>query len=155
MTAIFNTLYNVDMFIADPNSSGLIVRNNILSSQAAGGCPAMSVDTSFTHDYNLFSASGYDPGNEPNRKIEAASSTFVNAPIDFSIKSTSLAKDNGNPTEEPAFSVFQSRYGIDIRKDLSGGARPAVATDWDIGAIEFGSVGSVAPAVPKNLRMAP
>jgi hypothetical protein len=153
MTAIFNTFYNVDMFIADPNSSGLIVRNNIFSTQATGGCPAMSVDTSFTHDYNLFSASGYDPSNEPNRKIEVASSTFVNAPTDFNIKSTSLAKDNGNPTVEPAFAAFQSRYGIDIRKDFTGGARPAVATDWDIGAFEVRSGDAAAPAVPKNPRV--
>ena len=46
------------------------------------------------------------------------------------------------------FALFQSRYGVDIRKDVAGKKRPA--TTWDIGAYEFGA--GIAPLPPSGVR---
>ena len=155
-TAIYNTVYNSDMFVAIPNGSApIVVRNNVFSTKNTtyNTCPGMGVDVAFTHDYNLFSSASDDPGNEANRKLEAAGSTFVSAPADLSLKSASLAKDNASPAEEPAFAVFQSRYGIDIRKDIFGGVRP-YGTRWDIGAYEFRGGGiSGQPKTPNIIQI--
>jgi hypothetical protein len=141
LAAIFNTVYNVSMFAADPNGSGTTrIYNNIFSTKNTtyADCTALDVEATFTHDYNLFSSSAYDPGSETNRKIEAASSTFSSPGTNFSILATSLAVGNANPTEEAAFNTFYGRYNRDIRSDILGTTRPQNST-WDIGAYEYGS----------------
>ena len=147
VTMLFNTIHDVDMFVAVPTGSGITVRNNIFSSKrTAAGCAALDVGVSFTHDYNLFSAAGYDPGNEPN-KVTAAP-LFVNAAAgNFGLQAGSPAVNAANPADEVAFALFQERYGFSIRKDYVGTVRPQ-GTRWDIGAYEYISGGSPSPRIP-------
>ncbi len=64
---------------------------------------------------------------------------FVNAAGgDFNLKTGSPAIDGG--AVEAAYATFQQLYGIDIRKDKAGRARPQGAA-WDMGAYEFASGG--------------
>ncbi len=149
VTMVFNTVHDVDMFVAIAVGTSPTVRNNIFSSKrTAPGCAALDVSVPFTHDYNLFSAAGYDPGSEPN-KVTAAP-LFVNAAGgNFALQAGSPAVNAASPTEEAAFAAFQARYGFSIRKDFAGTARPQGAR-WDIGAYEYPSGGSpVPPPVPR------
>lgn len=148
-TAIFNTFYNVDVFFALPPSSAT-ARGNILASQMVNACSPNLIEGTLTHDYNLFSVSSYDPGTEAHRVV--GDPKFVNAStLNFSLQPTSPAIGKAIPTEEPAFSAFQTRYGIDIRKDMLGVVRPQGGT-WDIGAFEGSSVSSALSA-PLNPRV--
>ncbi|MBE0568479.1 MAG: hypothetical protein IH577_02230 [Deltaproteobacteria bacterium] len=146
-TMLFNTVHDVDMFVGVPTGSGITVRNNIFSSKrTAAGCAALDVDVSFAHDYNLFSAAGYDPGSEPN-KVTAVP-LFVNAAAgNFALQAGSPAVNAANPAEEAAFAAFQARYGFGIKKDFAGTARPQ-GTRWDIGAFEYPSGGAPVPRIP-------
>lgn len=153
-TMLFNTVHDVDMFVGIPTGSGITVKNNIFSSKrTAAGCTAIDVDVSFTHDYNLYSAAGYDPGSEANKVV--ANPLFVDASsANFALQAASPAVHAGNPVEEAAFAAFQTRYGFGIKKDYLGTARPQGAR-WDIGAYEYPS-GTSAPRVPnppENLRV--
>lgn len=144
VTMLFNTVHDVDMFVGIPTGSGITVKNNIFSSKrTAAGCTALDVNISFTHDYNLFSAAGYDPGSEPNKVT--ADPLFVNAgAANFALQASSPAVNAAAPTEEAAFAAFQARYGFSIRKDFAGTARPQ-GTRWDIGAYEYYSGGAPVP----------
>jgi hypothetical protein len=146
---LFNTFHDVDLFVGIPAGSGIVVRNNIFSSKRGSACSAFDVGPAYTHDYNLFSASSYDPGSEAHRVV--GDPKFVAAGSNFSLQSTSPAIDAANPTEEAAFTTFKSRYGIDLRKDFSGKPRPQGAR-WDIGAYELQTSGMTAPS---NLRFVP
>ncbi len=157
VTMLFNTVHDVDMFVAIPVGSGVTVKNNIFSSKrAAAGCPALGVDVAFTHDYNLFSAAGYDPGNEANKVT--ADPLFVNAGAgNFALQANSPAIDKASPSEEAAFAAFQARYGFSIKRDYAGTVRPQ-GTRWDIGAYEYLSGGSPGPGLrtpnpPSNIQV--
>ena len=149
-TALFNTAYNVDMFLAAPAGGTLTARGNIFSTKQ-GSCPATDVGITFTHSFNLWASSGYIPGSESGSQVEAAASTFTNPGTDFSLKSASLAINNANSTEETAFASYQSRYGVNIRKDFFGNSRPSLATDWDLGAYEYTSENGMSP--PRSVRI--
>jgi hypothetical protein len=157
-SALFNTVYNADMFVAIPHGAGgpLTVSNNIFSARntAHNDCTALAIGPAFTHDYNLFSQAADDPGAEAHRRIEAPAATFVQPGVDFQLRSSSLAVDNADPATAAAFSAFQTRYGIDLRKDMAGTARPQGAA-WDIGAHEYsdGSTDTSAPAAPSQLSV--
>lgn len=60
---------------------------------------------------------------------------FTNtAARDFSLLATSDAINVGD--EDAAYATFEALYGLDIRVDFAGNARPAVSGDWDCGAHE-------------------
>lgn len=146
----FNTVYDTDAFVAlAPGGGTTTIRNNIFAAKRTP-CSAFENDgASFTHDYNLFSQSSYDPGSEAHRVV--GDPKFVNpAAFDFRLQATSPAINMANPAEEAAFSVFRSRYGLDIRKDILGVTRPQ-GTAWDIGAYEV--VQGRLPVPPANLRI--
>lgn len=147
MTAVFNTFDNVDTFFSAPVGGTITARNNILKSKQ-GTCAATQVDITFTHDYNLFSSASYDPGSEVHRVV---GDPLLNA--DRSLQSNSLAINAANPTEEAVFATFQARYGIDIRSDFLGNDRPASATDWDLGAYEYGAVSGTTPTLTSPLNL--
>ena len=154
ITMLFNTVHDVDMFVAIPVGSGVTVKDNIFSSKRTGpGCTALDVNVAFTHDYNLFSAAGYDPGNEANKVT--GDPRFINAgAANFALQSNSPAINAANPAEEAAFGAFQARYGFSIKKDYAGTVRPQ-GTRWDIGATEYsgGSPAARDPNPPSNLQV--
>jgi len=139
-TALFNTLYDVDMFVGIPTGSNITIRNNIFASQRGSSCTPLDMDVSSAHDYNLFSSASYDPGAETHRIV--GDPKFVAPGSNFALEASSPAIGSANPAEETAFAVFQARYGVDIRKDFIAAVRPQNTT-WDIGAYEYG--GSAQP----------
>ena len=66
---------------------------------------------------------------------------LVNPPMDMSLQASSPAKDASvqGPVGGTVYDLFYATYGIDIKADRVGGARP-YNTLWDIGAFEFGSL---------------
>ena len=167
----YNTLYNVDSFISVVPSNSGEFRNNIFAHQyTTTGCPALNEDGRGTYslDYNLWdtanptlkyngvtystlAAFSSATGRETHRVV--GNPLFVNAPGDLSLQAGSPAIDAANPTEEAVFATFQSRYGIDIRKDFVGTVRP-YGPRWDIGAYEF-TAGTVSrkPNPPSNIQV--
>lgn len=157
----YNTLYNVDSFISVVPSNSGTFRNNIFSRQyTATGCPAINEDGNGTYiiDYNLwdtatptlkYNGTTYSSlasfssatGQETHRVV--GNPQLVNPPANMSLQGTSPAINAANPTEETVFATFQSRYGVDIRKDFIGATRP-YNSRWDIGAYEYSS-GAASP----------
>jgi hypothetical protein len=148
-TVLFNTIHDVDFFVGFPPSGGsVVVRNNIFSAKKGGSCSAMVLEKSITHDYNLFSSSTYNPGGESNPVI--GNPLFVTLGQVFAILTGSPAINKANPTEEAAMAAYQTRYGVDIRRDLNGVRRPQNSR-WDIGAYES-DANVISPSPPSNLR---
>lgn len=135
-TALFNTVYNSTPMVSVAAGATMTVRDNVFANlPVAGGCTAFENDGgSFTHDYNLFSSAAYDPGAEPNRQVGDPLFTSP-AAADFTLSSSSSPAYN-HAAVEAAFTTFQTRYGIDIRKDIGGTIRPQ-SSAWDIGAYEY------------------
>lgn len=161
LTAIFNTVYNADFFGGYPPSGGNVtIRNNIIVARSSGGCtPTIASQErsaqSVSRDYNLFTTTPPSANAETHAVVGAP--LFQIAGTDFSLKANSPAIGRANPTEEPAFAAFQSRYGIDIRRDLHGTVRPQQGA-WDIGAVESAFGGNTTPpppvpAPPSNLSV--
>ncbi len=144
----FNTVYDADIFVSTaPGPSPFTVRNNIFSSLRSGGAAYANAGVAIVHDYNLYTSSAYDPDGEPHRIV--ADPKFVSqAAGNFSLQAASPAINAANPTEEAAYALFQSRYGLDIRRDIAGAVRPQ-SSRWDIGGYE--GVGT--PAAPTNIRI--
>jgi len=158
----FNTIYNADSFISVVPSNSGAFRDNIFSHQyTATGCPALNDDGYGTYllDYNLwdtatptlkYNGTTYNSlasfssatGLETHRVVGNPQLTIP--PSNMSLQGTSPAINAANPTEENVFATFQTRYGVDIRKDFIGASRP-YGSRWDIGAYEYGS----GPALPK------
>lgn len=164
----YNTVYDVDSFVSMVHSNAGTVRNNIFAAKS-GSCDAINgFDGSFTIDYNLYDSASYpvgfngasysnlsgfssSTGQETHRVV--GNPLFVSPPSNFALQSTSVAVDSANPTEEAAFATYQSRYGVDIRKDFVGTARPLGAR-WDMGAYEYDSgVVLRSPNPPTNLQI--
>lgn len=150
-TALFNTVYDVDFFGGYPPSGGTVtLRDNIFASKRNSSCTAFESERTITHDYNLFSQSSYDPGTEAHRVI--GDPQFAAPGSNFNLQSGSPAVNAASPAEEAAFNTFLTRYGMDIRKDKAGRARPQ-GSGWDMGAYEYWpGGGTMSPAPPKRLR---
>ena len=70
----------------------------------------------------------------------------------FTIGSNSPARDSGSGVTT-YYDLFQTLYGLDIKKDRDGMPRPN-GTRWDIGAHEFGgSSGDPTPGAPATVRV--
>lgn len=133
-TAIFNTVNDVAVFGGFAISGGTItLNNNIFSFKRSNACAAFESMESLTHDYNLFSSVGYDPGNETHKVV--GDPLFISPNSNLSLQSNSPAINMANPSDESAFITFFNRYGIDIRKDITGTIRPQGNRN-DIGAYE-------------------
>jgi len=168
----YNTIYNADSFISVVPSNSGAFRNNIFSHQyTLTGCPAINDDGYGTYalDYNLWdtatpilkyngtiysslAALNSATGQETHRVV--GDPLLINPPTNMNISYNSPAIDKANPIEETVFAVFQSRYGVDIRKDFVGSIRPN-GIRWDIGAYEYisGVSDTTPPAAPTGLTI--
>ncbi len=157
--AINNTLYDYDTGIQlmQGSGSGYVLVNNIFSFRAENqGYDILvgngSLASASTIDYSLF----YD--NDGGVRIDWDSGTALSvselqtqegqcgncpAPADPSFQdrsSENLTVTVGSPaidagTAHAIYDTFQSQYGIDIRRDITGAVRPS-GPAWDIGAYE-------------------
>jgi len=148
-TAIFNTIDKVDFFGGFPPSGGTVtLRDNIFASKKANACDAFASERTLASDYNVYGNAGYRPGAEAHAIV---GDPRFNAPgTDYSLQAGSPALDAASPIEEAAFAVFQARYGLDIRRDLAGTARPQRGK-WDAGAYEARAPTGTRPAAPTGL----
>jgi hypothetical protein len=81
------------------------------------------------------------PGFNAGHNLQNVNPSFVNAPVDFHLKTGSPAIDTG--TTETLFNT-----------DKDGSARPA-GSAYDIGAYEYIGNSAKAPAAPQNLHLVP
>jgi hypothetical protein len=88
-------------------------------------------------DPAIISTSGYTSSNN----LQNVNPSFVNAPVDFHLKTGSPAIDTGTTV-----TLFNT--------DKDGSARPA-GSAYDIGAYEYIGDSAKAPAAPQNLRLVP
>jgi hypothetical protein len=82
---------------------------------------------------NLFYSSLGAPNVDGNSLNEINSDPLLNT--DSSLQSSSPAINAG--IEADAYQIFMDLYGLNIRVDFEGNARPTNSTDWDIGAFEY------------------
>jgi Right handed beta helix region len=144
-TAIFNTVHDSDFFVGFPPAGGTVtVRNNIFSQKRSAGCNGFVTERAVAHNFNLFTNAADDPNAEANRVV--TNNVFAAAPTNFSLTPTSPAIGSANQVTEDAFTVFQARYGLDIKRDLRGTARPTGT--WDMGAIEYSA--GIVPLAPAS-----
>jgi len=158
--AVNNTIADVDSFLVTIRTSGVVAMGNIFSSAKTTVCPAINVaEYPGAMDYNLFNTDAVKFGHDGGAGIDdatieytsvtafrAGESKDANAPVsadplfvasdNYCIQTTSPAKDTGILSD--VYVTFQSLYGLDIRRDITGGVRP-YNTLWDIGAYEFGA----------------
>jgi hypothetical protein len=164
-----NTLYNNDVGIQIPSGSGsgFVILNNIISHRSEATADDVRIGytltTGTTIDNNLF----YLPSgltkihwNTTSVNLATFKSTvkkclnclegnplFVDpANNKFPLTSTSPAIDKGIVSS--VYATFQSRYGIDLAKDISLTPRPQNGV-WDIGAYEF--TDTLTPPAPTTL----
>jgi cysteine-rich repeat protein len=161
---IGNTIYNTTAGIHPQRGSGLppltgpyyiVIENNIIDSLTQGTASYRHLwledyPNYVTFDNNLFYQQGgqvminWDDTPFTLGEIQSMYGQCLNcieadtefedkANFDVHLKPTSQAIDNG--TLSTAYDTFQQRFGVDIRKDFEGTARPQGA-GWDIGAYE-------------------
>ena len=169
---IGNTIYNAKSAIFNENSGNrLNIINNVISNAAEYHLYSVNTSSALNSNLenNLFYQSdglvkikwGDLSGNVSTFESGAGKSgagisaqnniesnpQFVN-PLnnDFRLQSTSPAIDSG--IESGAYQRFYDLYGIDIKKDFDGKARPQETT-WDIGAYEY-NPGGIPPSCIKT-----
>jgi hypothetical protein len=100
-------------------------------------------------DYHAYFA----PSIELNSCLQQDPMFINESNADFRLLQNSPAIDAGIASD--AYNTFYELFGIDIKKDIEGRARPQGA-GWDIGAFEYGTGGSVnqAPFVNAGLDRA-
>ena len=154
---LFNTIHDVNMFVATIPGRNLTIRNNIFSTPKTTACPNINTQTYPVMDYNAYSSNHFTFGfcggpsckgpfqyktvadfsvgesKETHRVLGALG--MASPPANFELTLNSACRDKANPAEESVFATYRSNYGIDIAKDFVGKKRP-VNSRWDIGAFE-------------------
>lgn len=132
----FNTLHNIEGGISTLGTQNFVYGNFI---DEPGTYDHLLTNDSVTNDYNFFRGSSASLTGTTAGSNDITSNTpgFVNEAADDFEPDTGSALIDVVPDSvvEGVFDLFLSRYGIDIRKDYFGNARP-VNTTHDIGAIE-------------------
>ncbi len=151
--AINNTIFDVDKGLQLTGGNDYEVVNNIFASRAQDASfdiifanSSVAATTAFHN--NLFTqfrggigsteysnVENFQAGLEQATGNVEGEPLFVNsAAANFSIQSASDALDKG--IEARAYELFQSLYGINIRRDALGRSRPLL-NGWDIGSREL------------------
>ena len=162
-----NTIHDYDKGVQISSGSSFQVVNNIFSSRSEQssydimfsnsslvGATTLQNNNLFTDFRSKVGSTSYwslaqfrgATGYETDGII--GSPKFINAAQNnFSILDDSDAIDSGMDSD--IYDVFQSLYGLSIRKDFSGNNRP-LFQGWDMGSREF--VGGLVPKSPENLQ---
>ena len=179
-----NTIHDVDGGINSPGAGALHMSNNIISTVTQPSSSHVFVERSSTAAASTLRNSLFQGtvrlkwgGNSPVYNLGSfqsnfpgqcqgclnANPMFTNAPAgDLTIQANSPAVDAG--IADSVYNTFQSLYGIDIRRDFNGIARP-VGPAFDIGAYEIqpsvsvldhaqgeGNFGTTVHSVPLSLN---
>jgi len=170
-----NTFWDVDSAIRSPRSNGRVYIYNNLSDAAVGGNSQIVISDATlarnsTLEYTVFrNPTSFRWGSDTAYVLaqlqaslgqgitcDAVADLGLQNPAagDFRLVAGSPAIDAGVDVDTisavAVYNRFQSRYGIDIRKDAAGVTRPAGAK-FDAGALEFGGTGR--PSAPAGLRV--
>lgn len=143
-TVVNNSCDDADSGIRQPAAKPLTVAGNIFSRIRPDGHHIFVEvsSTAVTASKNLTDESAR------NRNVSCSGCLVGNpgfvspAAGDYRLGSGSPAVDRA--VEESVYATFQGLYGISIKRDASGSARPAGAA-FDIGAYEFGGTPAPAP----------
>jgi len=141
---IGNTVYDTDrgLVFSGNDEAQAIIENNIFSNLKTQDYVNLS-NSSYSNRAiirnNLFHSSTFTPVVDGNSINEINSAPLFEAPSEnnFKLRNTptpSPAIDSG--IESDVYQVFQNRFGIDIRRDKNGLARPQ-KNIWDMGAFEY------------------
>ena len=152
-TVLGNTIYDVNTGISSASgSAGAVMVNNILAQidgdhisfpSAAYSDLSYSLLESPVHinwgEHPYTSVASFQSGASEGVGCIEAAPQFIDAEnSDFHLQPTSPAIEAGASlgVVPQVFARFQQLYGIDIRTDIEGRARPQGST-WDIGAYEY------------------
>lgn len=166
-----NTIYNAPTGIYSPSGNQhLTIANNILSEVYLPGARHVFVDLGATSDNstltnNIFYQDGDDvtvewgsvvtPSMDTLRSSTATgqgcvvTNPFFVSTTNLHVAAASPAVDSGGV--QSAYDLFEELYGIDIRKDIEGRARPQ-GSGWDIGAYEYTVAAVSGLAAPDKSR---
>lgn len=166
---VSNTIYDVDAGIVSPGSTGFVyMSNNVIAGvrEPQGAhifleMTSLAAASSMHHSLldsparikwgtgTVYTLSGFRTAFS-GQGVGSINSDpmFVNPAVyDLRLQTGSPAIAAGRA--ESVYQMFHRFYGIDISKDVAGGARPQRGA-YDMGAYEFGVDGAVLPA-PSNL----
>lgn len=143
---INNTVYATDNGIDFSGGDAALatIENNIFSHLNTQNYIGLS-NSSYTNraiiNSNLFYSDVFVPAIDGNSINQVSTNPLFVNPINTNFQlqnspSTSPAIDSG--FESAVYQTFQDRFGIDIRVDFAGTARPS-NSEWDMGAFEFSS----------------
>ena len=152
-----NTIWNVDGGIHSPSSPALQIQGNLIANVFKGYHIFLESNSTLTvssAENNAFSqqdasvslrlgntlysgiAAFEGAWNNANQNIEGNPELVSPQTHDYALSSTSALVDSG--MESDIYQTFEDLYGLDIRQDIRGVARPQNGR-WDIGAFEFES----------------
>jgi hypothetical protein len=133
-----NIIDNVSSFHYQDNGSadGVTFRNNLFGLGAQNFRVSYN-GTTHTSLASFASAAGAAASGNVNADptyVDSSNSTIANR--NFALVSGSRGINEGDATEDPVYALFQTTFGLDIRRDFNGVVRPQ-STIWDIGAFEL------------------
>jgi hypothetical protein len=133
-------------------ADGVTFRNNLFGLGAQNFRVSYN-STTFTSLASFAAAAGSAASGNINvdpTYVDGSNATIANR--NFALVSGSRGIDAGNTTTAAAYALFESLYGLNIRIDFNGVARPQ-GSSWDIGAFEFGGGSGTSPSAPNSLQL--
>lgn len=165
-----NTLWNYQAGINVPTFGSVYIAGNILGGRNAAKGRDIFVERNTTAANSVLRNNVFDPSSvriqwgddtvyttlsafssatgKGQGSVEANPQFVDAAGKNFQLRATSPAINAG--VAEEVYNIFLNRYGLDIRKDVAGTARPQ-SSAFDIGAYEYVSQVALQPPVPPTV----